>query len=300
MSDIKLFRLAGGKAVSLEGVASDLERPLQTLIETNLEVLLGVHFLASEHSTGKTHAGRIDTLGLDENACPVILEYKRSTGENVINQGLFYLDWLMDHKADFTLLVQKKLGPKEGDRIDWSAPRLICVAADFTRYDAHAVQQINRNVELIRYRRFGQDLLLLELVNAVTQSAGDRKPSGKTTKPSGDKPVAKAVNELNLPLRAVFDSLEGYVMSLGDDVQRKDLKLYIAFKRLRNFATVEVGKGKLLAFLHLDPSTVEIQDGFSRDVSKIGHWGTGDVEVTLRNLADLDRAKPLLVRAYEG
>ncbi|CAH1385160.1 hypothetical protein [Candidatus Nitrotoga sp. M5] len=97
MSDIKLFRLTQGLAVELQGDASDLEKPLQTLIENNLEPLLGIYFLASEYSTGKTHAGRIDSLGLDENDCPVILEYKRSTGENVINQGLFYLDCQINH-----------------------------------------------------------------------------------------------------------------------------------------------------------------------------------------------------------
>ena len=79
MSDIKLFRLTGGIASEMHGVSSDLEKPLQTLIEKNLEVLLGVRFLSTEYSTGKTHAGRIDTLGLDENNCPVILEYKRSS-----------------------------------------------------------------------------------------------------------------------------------------------------------------------------------------------------------------------------
>lgn len=92
MSDIKLFQLKNGKATELQGNASDLEKPLQTLIEANLEPLLGIRFLATEYSTGKTHGGRIDSLGLDENNCPVILEYKRSVGENVINQGLFYLD----------------------------------------------------------------------------------------------------------------------------------------------------------------------------------------------------------------
>lgn len=75
MSDIKLFRLSAGKAIELQGDASDLEKPLQTLIEANLETLLGIRFLASEYSTGKTHAGRIDSLGLDENSCPAILEY---------------------------------------------------------------------------------------------------------------------------------------------------------------------------------------------------------------------------------
>lgn len=110
VSDIKLFRMIDGKTTELEGDASGLEKPLQTLIENNLESLLGIRFLATEYSTGKTHAGRIDSLGLDENHCPVILEYKRSVGENVINQGLFYLDWLMDHKGEFELLVMRKLG----------------------------------------------------------------------------------------------------------------------------------------------------------------------------------------------
>ena len=79
--------------------------------------MLGVRFLATEYSTGKTHAGRIDSLGIDENGSPVILEYKRSSGENVINQGLFYLDWLMDHKAEFELLVLKKYGQQVSDTI---------------------------------------------------------------------------------------------------------------------------------------------------------------------------------------
>ena len=108
----------------------------------------------------------------------MILEYKRSVGENVINQGLFYLDWLMDHQAEFKLLVLEKFGKVAADAIDWSAPRLVCIAADFTKYDGHAVQQINRNIELIRYRRFGDELLLLELANAVT-AAPTRSKAGK-------------------------------------------------------------------------------------------------------------------------
>ena len=143
------------------------------------------------YSTGKTHSGRIDSLGLDENNCPVILEYKRSVGENVINQGLFYLDWLMDHQAEFKLLVMDKLGKPAADAIDWTAPRLVCIAADFTKYDGHAVQQINRNIELIRYRRFGDELLLLELANAT--SANTSKVMGaKATKPAKAAPAQRA------------------------------------------------------------------------------------------------------------
>lgn len=247
MSDIKLFQLKNGKASELQGDASDLEKPLQTLIEANLEPLLGIRFLATEYSTGKTHGGRIDSLGLDENNCPVILEYKRSTGENVINQGLFYLDWLMDHQAEFKLLVMDKLGKSAADTIDWSAPRLVCIAADFTKYDGHAVQQINRNIELIRYRRFGDELLLLELANATSSGNGKpatSKPAKLTTTEANplklaprDRSFAEWLPLLPAHLTELLSSLEDYVTSLGDDVQRKELQLYLAFKRLKNFAT---------------------------------------------------------------
>jgi len=93
MTDIKLFSVTDGDARELAGEAAALERSLQTLMERNLESLLGVTFLDSEYSTGRRHGGRVDTLGIDENGSPVIIEYKRATNENVINQGLYYLDW---------------------------------------------------------------------------------------------------------------------------------------------------------------------------------------------------------------
>jgi predicted transport protein len=300
MSDIKLFSLSGKMALELHATASDLEKPLQTLIEKNLEPLLGVRFLQTEYSTGKTHGGRIDTLGLDENYCPVILEYKRSSGENVINQGLFYMDWLMDHQAEFKLLAMEKLGKDATTKIDWSAPRLICIAADFTKYDAHAVQQMNRNIELIRYRKFGTELLLLELINAVSEKPNVAKPGAKGAKVTGDKPVARAFAEMTPQQRDLFASLEGYITSLGDDVQRKDLKLYIVYKRMRNFACVIIQRGKFTLEVSLNPDHVDLVEGFTRDMRRIGHWGTGDLEITLRAMADLERAKPLLRRAYEG
>jgi predicted transport protein len=324
MSDIKLFRLTSGTATELQGSASDLEKPLQTLIEANLQPLLNIRFIASEHSTGKTHGGRIDSLGLDENNCPVILEYKRSVGENVINQGLFYLDWLMDHKAEFKLLVLDKLGATAADAIDWSAPRVVCIAADFTKYDGHAVQQIGRNIELIRYRRFGDDLLLFESVNAGSDANG-KSAAAKLAKASASKfeatgdavttPVDstgakgtgpdKSFAELlvNLPeaMQTLLASLDDYTFSLGDDVQRKELRLYAAYKRLKNFATVVLHrKNSLLLYLHVDPAKAVQVLPNARDVTNIGHWGTGNLELVLTSLADLEAAKPWIAAAYEG
>jgi predicted transport protein len=101
-------------------------------------------------------------------------------------------------------------------------------------------------------------------------------------------------------LNELAASLEGHVTSLGDDVQRKELKLYVAFKRLKNFATVVPQKGRLLLYLHLDPSKVVPMPPNGQDVSQKGHWGTGDLELSLSSQADLDAAKPLILMAYEG
>lgn len=303
MSDIQLFRLKGDLVAELPGRAVAVEKHLQTLIESQMPTFLGVRFLASEYATGKTHKGRIDSLGLDENGCPVIVEYKRHSNENVINQGLFYLDWLLDHQAEFRWLVMERLGKDAADAIDWSGTRLLCIAADFTRYDQHAVQQIPRNIELLRYKLFADDLLLLELVNAV--SVGDvtaSKPgtelgaapkSGSKDK-SFDEQYAAALPDT----RAVYDSLAAHVLALGDDVTERRLKLYTAFRRLKNFASVVMYPNKMLVMLKLDPDSVELEEGFSRDVRQIGHWGTGELELTVRTAADLEKAKPLIERSY--
>lgn len=308
MSDIQLFRLQNNTATELAATVVALERNLQTLIEGQMETFLGVRFLATEYATGKTHRGRIDSLGLDENNCPVIVEYKRHSNENVINQGLFYLDWLLDHKAEFRWLVMEKLGKEVADSVEWSGTRLLCIAADFTRYDQHAVQQIPRNIELIRYKRFGEDLLLLELVNTqtVAESSTESAKSSPvdagsaSTKPQGkDKSFAEQLEGAAPDIQALYADLRSFVFAQGDDVTEKQLKLYVAFRKLKNFASVVMYPNKMLVMLKLNPDTVAQEEGFSRDVRQIGHWGTGDLELCLRNAQDLERAKPLLERAYQ-
>jgi len=299
MSDIKLFRTDGDAVIQLEGRSVALEKSLQTLIEKHLDVFLGVRFLASEYSTGKTHGGRVDTLGIDENGCPCIIEYKRSSTENVINQGLFYLDWLLDHKGEFELLVLKAYGQEVADAIEWSSPRLLCVAGDFTKYDGHAVQQINRNIELIRYLRFGDEFLLLELVNAVQATSSVDDEPGK--KKQDYKTITELLDQADQSLLDIFDAVKTNCMGFGDDVQCKTLKYYVAFKRLKNFATVEIriNVKVVLVYTKVDPGTIELVEGFTRDVTDIGHFGTGNLEITLRSLEDLDRALPLLEKSYE-
>ncbi len=305
MGDIKLFRVASNKISELVGTTDTIEKSLQVFFEKNLEALLGVRFLATEYATTN---GRIDTLGLDENGCPVILEYKRASNENVINQGLFYLDWLLDHRKDFQWLVLEKLGKDEAEEVDWSAPRLICVAGDFNRYDEHAVKQIQRNIELIRYRRFGPDLLMLDLVTATSVRAAPSSSDARVSSPKepGASPKGKTINvvmkELDATMIDRYEALRAYMLALGDDVQETMLQFYIAFKRIKNFACVEFrpSTSKILVFVKVDPSEVMLEPGFTRDVSNIGHFGTGDLEITLTTADDLERVKSLIKRSYDA
>lgn len=301
MTDIKLFTLNGGAAEEIPGSASALEKSLQQQIEGNLETMLGVRLLGSEYSTGRKYGGRIDTLGIDENASPVIIEYKRATNENVINQGLFYLDWLMDHRAEFKLLVMEKLGEKSAQAIDWTAPRLLCVAGGFTRYDEHAVQQMNRNIELIRYRRFGDGLLMLELVTA-TEASRDGTSGAPPAPGSAQKTIAETLGILEGEFDDLYQALRSHLLALGDDVHEKMLKRYVAFRRLRNFACVKIRptNSEVVVYLRVNPETVKLESGFSRDVRSVGHHGSGDLEVRIRTVEQLERAKPLLQVSYEA
>lgn len=295
MADIKLFNI-NGKVKEYQSGNVTLEKELQTVIENNMETFFGVTFLASEYKT--TDGGRMDSMGIDENHCPVIFEYKRSIKENVINQGLFYLNWLLDHKDSFKVLVIEKLGLEEAGKIDWTMPRVVCIAGDFTKYDESAIKQMNRNVSLIRYKKFGSDLLMFEHINEnIAAAIPDSETAAAKTK-SADKTFEEQIKTADEPIKILYQDLANYILSLGDDICETHLKLYAAFKKIRNIVTVVVLKKKLVLNLPLDVSTMTFEKGFSRDVTNIGHWGCGAVELHIQSSADLEKAKPLIDRAY--
>ena len=301
MGDVKLFKIKH-EVEEIEGTSMQLEKHLQNIIEENMEVFLGVKFLATEYSTGKVHNGRIDSLGIDENNCPVIIEYKRSINENVINQGLYYLDWLLDHKAEFKLLVMEKLGVKYCENIEWSSPRLICIANDFTKYDIHAVKQINRNIDLIKYKNYKEELLLLEMVHTNTVS-DDYKPIVNTDNPTKHKykTVEDYLEDANNELKNRYYVLKDFIMSLGDDVQEKKLKNYFGFKRIKNFACIEIHPktDTVLVYTKANIKDVEIKEGFTRDVTDIGHYGTGNLEIKFTDMKQLDEVQKYILKSYE-
>ncbi|MFR9724013.1 DUF5655 domain-containing protein [Streptomyces sp. MS19] len=296
MSGVRLFDRVSGVVEVLPRLA-EVEADVQGLVEAHMETMLGVRFLASEFSTGPVHGGRIDSLGLDENNAPVIVEYKRGTDAGVIHQGLFYLAWLVDHPAEFHQLVRDRLGAEIAAQIVWRAPRLICVAGDFTRYDIHAVREHRRSIDLVRYRFFGDQHVGLEAVASVTGNLGSA--GGRSHRPTrdaahGGRCADGAMAELEI-------ELDEMLRGLGDDVTTVQRKTYRAYQRLRNFACVCPPRQKdLLVYVKADPKSVELVPGFTRDVTGLGHHGTGDLELRLASRRHLDRAHEVLRMSYAG
>ena len=218
----------------------------------------------------------------------------------MVNQGLFYLDWLLDHKAEFELLVMKSF-PTDKPDVDWVNPRLLCIAGDFNQYDQYAVEQINRSIELIRYRDFSGELIAFELLTATTNPITDAEEvaasaPARSTRQQVPKTAAQLLAQAQQALIDLFKDLEALLLAMGDDVTKTERKFYFAYRRLKNFACVEVHPeaNTLLVYAKVDPATVELVDGFTRDVSKIGHYGTGDLEIRItdKSFANWPRRNP--------
>lgn len=283
------------------------ERELQRLFEENLEALLGVRFVASEFTTGDRQRGRIDTLGLDEDGTPVIIEYKKSSKENVINQGLFYLDWLVDHKGDFALAAQDALG--KDVEIDWASPRLILVAESFSEYDKYAVNRIGANIQLWAYRKYGEGHLFLDSIFSNT-SQTDLKKSKSSTLLSTDEDDEKEetityttddhLQDKPNELKIMFDAFRERVFALNadGDILEKASKIYVSYKHGKNFCEVAFLANSMKIWLDIPFSEIDDPNKLCRDVSKVGHHGTGHTETKLSNLSEIDSVMYLVEQSY--
>jgi predicted transport protein len=301
-----LYQLKQNSVQQIKPASFKNERELQKLFEENLEVLLGARFIASEFTTGDRQRGRIDTLGLDEDGTPVIIEYKKSSKENVINQGLFYLDWLVDHKGDFTIAAQEALG--KDVEMDWASPRLILVAESFSEYDKYAVNRIGANIQLWTYRKYGDGFLLLESIFASSsQIASKKSKSVEIEKIDGDaeEPEVVYTTEDHLKdkpneLRTLFETFRERIFALNadGDILEKASKIYVSYKHGKNFCEVAFLANSMKIWLDIPFTDIDDPNKLCRDVSNVGHHGTGHTETKLSNLSEIDNVMYLVEQSY--
>ena len=317
MGAIQLFHATLDGARMLEENPFRREKDLQGFIEKYLSDFFGIDILYIEHTTGPHDKQRIDTLGIDNKDRPVVIEYKLRGDRNIINQGLGYLDWLIKNPDSIELLVIKKFSQDKAKRVDFKNPRLLCIAGAFTRNDIVTAEKCTESVELVRYCRYGDSSLILEWVfgGEARKSKGDGKATRKVwkttdkqrsnqvtreTRPSKepDFSIYARWDKVDAELRQLFMELHDYVIAQGEDIRVEPVKHYISFKRERNVVDVhlQTGKNRMIAWVALDPDSVSLQEGFTRDVRNIGHPSPNNLEITISNLEDLERAKRLLLK----
>jgi len=195
------------------------------------------------------------------------------------------------------------LGPEIS--IDWSSPRLILIAETFSEYDKYAVNRIGANIELWTFRLYSDYLLYLDPL--FITNAHDSKHPIKVKKPKKENLVELPVYTLEHHLGGkkpeiieLYNELRERIFSFAEEgeIIEKYNKMYIGFKHGKNFCEVRVQANALKVWLDIVYDELDDPLGIGRDVSDIGHYGTGQVEMHIPDLSTFDDVIPLIEQSF--
>lgn len=298
-----VFKTVEGDSLKkLNVVPLSKERDLQRLVEKNLIETLGLQFLATEYTT--TSGGRIDTLAVDADGAPVIIEYKKNRNDAVINQALSYLKWLKTQKPEFfQKLMIDKLGQKAFDEIglDWKNPRVICIAESYSRFDLDTVHFVSTRIELIRYRMYEDGVFSLEALNVLESSAtSEEVKEAPKEAPKAEEEVEPAVENFlaksSPTVKEIYEELRERILSLDEAIIEKPTTLYVGYKMSNNFADIHFQKNGLKVFLrpvdYVDPKGMvkQIPDGYNWKLNRF---------YQLTTIEDIDYLMGLIEQSYK-
>ena len=299
-----VFKTVEGDSLKkLNVVPLSKERDLQRLVEKNLIETLGLQFLATEYTT--TSGGRIDTLAVDADGAPVIIEYKKNRNDAVINQALSYLKWLKTQKPEFfQKLMIDKLGQKAFDEIglDWKNPRVICIAESYSRFDLDTVHFVSTRIELIRYRMYEDGVFSLEALNVseVTNQAEESEVKADKVISSSTEDTAPSVesfvNKSPPAIQSMFGELRERILSLDEAIVEKPTTLYVSYKMSNSFADVHFQKGGLKVFLR--PAEYEDPKGLVKQIPDGYNWKLNKF-FQLTNSEDIEYLMGLIEQSYK-
>ncbi len=266
------------------------ERELQDLVEKNLSYVMGINLIATEYPIPN---GRIDTLGLDEDNVPVIIEYKWKKDLSAIVQGLFYLNWVMQNKKPFESIVKDKLG-KEID-VNWSPqPRLLIVAQDFDTKELSAINLMGASVELKKYSLY-QGLFNIEDVNII-KNPPPTPPSGETG--NGKYTLDQILKKATPDNRANFSTLRDRILEISDAVWEKVGAFYCDYRTSSTFASVHVQKHKLKVYIKMGDQKVDDPKGICKPVPKTYGYALLNTVFDISKKEEIDYSMKLIMQAY--
>ena len=304
-----LYRLIDKKLTTIqqENVSQKyLEKDIQRMTEDNLVEIFGLKFIETEFTVDNL---RIDTLAFDnENNSFVIIEYKKIKSDSVADQGLAYLSLMLKNKEAFILKFIEKNGggiPK----IDWSQSRVILISPKFTEYQLRASEYTTENfpVELYEFRKYG-DIVEYSpkgkkigksrkgTIDSVKNSEDEKTVLNEIVRYSEDDLVAKGADFI----QEFYWELKDFAENISPEIQSEVKKMYIRFKLdKRTIFSFIIRKNSLI--LNVNVKYTEFENGNYpeiRDMSNVGHWATGECEMKIDNIDQLDSAKEIMKLSY--
>lgn len=272
-----------------------LEKEIQTLFEKNLDIIGNLTFVKSEF---KIKDYRIDTLAYDTEANAfVIIEYKRERNFSVIDQGVTYLNLMLDYQADFIVEYNESCHANlKRNQIDWSQSKIIFVSPSFTDYQKQSTNFKDLAIELWEIKRFDNDLIS---INPIKRSKS--APSIKQVQHTKDSALDKVTRELVVydedyhlngksdDVLELYESFKSAILALSTDLEISPKKLYVAFKQGKNnIVSIHLQHKSLKIWINAKKGNLDDPKKLTKDVSNVGHWATGDYELTVSDTKNLE------------
>ena len=121
-----------------------------------------------------------------------------------------------------------------------------------------------------------------------------------TTQPAAPgHTIADHPHLLKPPMNAVFQAVRTEILALDPVVTEEFLKLYVAYKAETNFVDIVPQAKRLVLTLNMAYSDIVDPRGLCRDVTGLGRWGNGDVEVNLGSVDDVAYVMGLVRQALQ-
>ncbi len=270
------------------------------MVENNLNEVLDMHYLATEYVT--TTGGRIDTLAVDFDGCPIILEYKRKRDDNVINQSFSYLKWLRAQRPEFfEMLIINKLGREMADniRLDWRNPRIVCIAEGFSQFDIDTIEVVPLRVELFKYKLYEQCLFSLDRVNVNEYAKPIIMANVAMNEESclGVIQMMKEQAESSHVIRSLFDELRERILAQDEYIIEKPGKRHVAYRVTKNFVEIQFRKDRLI--ITLRQAVYDDPRGMVESFGE-GYTITLNRRITLTEPSDLDYVFKIVEQSYQN
>ena len=104
--------------------------------------------------------------------------------------------------------------------------------------------------------------------------------------------------DTNVFTKTLFEVLDRRIQNLSPDVKREFKKLYVAYKLDTNFVDIVFQKQRLRISLNMKFSEVIDPNGICRDITGLGRWGNGDVELYMEHTSDVDQIMEIVEQSY--